>query len=91
MSAAEPPAGVRRYALPDGSAAVTFEAALCRHAAECVRGLPQVFDTAARPWIQPGNAPADAVERVVARCPTTALKFVREGAARPDGRGPVGE
>lgn len=81
MSAAEPPAGVRRYALPDGSAAVTFEAALCRHAAECVRGLPTVFDTAARPWIQPGNAPADDVERVVARCPTTALKFVREDDA----------
>jgi uncharacterized Fe-S cluster protein YjdI len=89
VSTPEPPVGVRRYALPDGSAAVTFEAALCRHAAECVRGLPEVFDTARRPWIQPGNAPADAVERTVARCPTTALKFVRADEAAGVDREPA--
>lgn len=74
----DPPPGVRRYAR-DG-AAVTYEVALCRHAAECVRGLPQVFDTTKRPWIQPQHASVDELERVVALCPTRALKLERDPA-----------
>jgi len=64
---------------------VTYDAALCIHAAECVRGLPQVFDTSERPWIQPANAPADEIAEVVMRCPTGALHFERKdgGAAEP--------
>ena len=30
---------------------VTYDATRCIHAAECVRGLPGVFDTGKRPWI----------------------------------------
>lgn len=57
---------------------VSFDAEVCRHAAECVRGLPTVFDTKARPWIQPDNAaPADVVE-VVGRCPSGALRIERD-------------
>jgi uncharacterized Fe-S cluster protein YjdI len=53
---------------------VTFDPARCRHAAECLRGLPGVFDRNRRPWILPdGDEPADVV-RVVARCPTGALR-----------------
>lgn len=72
-AAAEPP-GVRRYTRTDG-AAVTFEVAICRHAAECARGLPQVFDPAKRPWIQPEHASLEELETVIARCPSGALKF----------------
>lgn len=53
---------------------VTFDAQVCRHAAECVRGLPAVFDTKARPWINPDGASAAAVEAQVARCPSGALQ-----------------
>ncbi|MFA4929251.1 MAG: (4Fe-4S)-binding protein [Patulibacter sp.] len=74
----DPPA-IRRYARADG-AAVTFEAALCEHAGECVRGLPDVFDTAKRPWIQPEHASLDALETVIGRCPSLALKFERSAA-----------
>lgn len=56
---------------------VTFDGALCEHAAECVRGMPEVFDTSARPWINPGvattQAQADQVREVVGRCPSGAL------------------
>jgi CDGSH-type Zn-finger protein/uncharacterized Fe-S cluster protein YjdI len=55
---------------------VRFNAARCIHAAECVHGLPGVFDTQARPWIQPGKATADEVVAVVARCPTGALQAI---------------
>jgi uncharacterized Fe-S cluster protein YjdI len=85
-TAGRPVAGVRRYAR-DG-AAVTYETALCRHAAECIRGLPEVFDTARRPWIQPANASIDDLDRVIARCPTRALKLERDPAIRaPAARG----
>ena len=56
---------------------VTFEASRCIHAAQCVSRLPTVFDTARRPWIDPNGATAEAIEAVVRRCPTGALKSER--------------
>jgi uncharacterized Fe-S cluster protein YjdI/CDGSH-type Zn-finger protein len=53
---------------------VTFDPNLCRHAEECVRGLPAVFDPTARRWIRPERAPAAEVRAVVARCPSGALR-----------------
>ena len=55
---------------------VSFDASRCLHAAECVRGLPEVFDTSQRPWIQP-DASDDAarVAEVVRRCPSGALRY----------------
>lgn len=54
---------------------VTFDPARCLHAAECVRGLPAVFDTERRPWISPDGADPDAVAQVVRRCPSGALHY----------------
>ena len=70
---------VKVYKAP--GVAVQFNAARCIHAAECVHGLPGVFDPKARPWIQPAKASADEVLAVVARCPTGALQ-----ATHDDGR-----
>jgi len=54
---------------------VSFDNEVCEHAAECVRGLPSVFDTNQRPWIQPDNAPAAEVIAQVGRCPSGALQI----------------
>ncbi len=54
---------------------VSFDPAVCAHAAECVRGLPAVFDTQRRPWIDPDGAEPAAVQEVVARCPSGALRM----------------
>ena len=56
---------------------VSFDSALCQHAAECVHGAPEVFDTSARPWITPDGAPAEKVAEVVGRCPSGALRWSR--------------
>jgi uncharacterized Fe-S cluster protein YjdI len=72
-----------RKAYRTGEIEVSYDPDLCVHAAECVRGLPQVFDPQARPWIRPERAAAGDVERVVARCPTGALRFQRLDAAPP--------
>jgi uncharacterized Fe-S cluster protein YjdI len=58
---------------------VSFDPDVCIHAAECVKGLPAVFDTGRRPWIQPDNAPAGEVVAQVGRCPSGALRIERRG------------
>jgi uncharacterized Fe-S cluster protein YjdI len=66
---------------------VSFDTARCRHAAECVRGLPSVFDTKRKPWILPDGASAESVIDVVSRCPTGALRAHPKGdatAEQPD-------
>ncbi|MBU3063898.1 (4Fe-4S)-binding protein [Nocardia sp. NEAU-G5] len=67
------PGPIREYRT-DGIT-VTWEAARCRHATECVRGLPAVFDPAQRPWIRPDNSNADALAEVIDRCPSFALGY----------------
>lgn len=53
---------------------VSFDPEVCTHAAECVRGAPEVFDVNARPWISPDAAAADRIVEVVGRCPSGALR-----------------
>ncbi|MGW0336109.1 (4Fe-4S)-binding protein [Streptomyces sp. NPDC003011] len=74
----------RAYQAPEIT--VTFEARRCLHAAECVVGLPEVFDLDRRPWILPEGAPAGRLAEVVRRCPSGALRYeLAEGEAeRPD-------
>lgn len=57
---------------------VTWDKKRCIHAAECIRGLPAVFDTSERPWVQPEEAPNEDVAAVIHRCPTGALHYRRE-------------
>lgn len=56
---------------------VSFDGAICEHAAECVRGMPTVFDTAKRPWINPEAANteelAEHLREVIRLCPSGAL------------------
>lgn len=58
---------------------VSFDPEVCTHAANCVKGLPAVFDTSRRPWIVPDNAPAEEVVAQVGRCPSGALRIERGG------------
>ncbi|MGW6535328.1 (4Fe-4S)-binding protein [Streptomyces sp. NPDC055051] len=79
---------------------VTFEPRRCLHAAECVHGLPEVFDLSRRPWVLPDAAASERVAEVVRRCPSGALRYhpPADGGAeeRPEvpttvRRGPAGQ
>jgi uncharacterized Fe-S cluster protein YjdI/CDGSH-type Zn-finger protein len=76
---------VMEKAYPSEAITIFYNARLCVHAAECVRGLPQVFDTSKKPWIEPNNANADAIAEVIHRCPSGALRYERldGGASEP--------
>ncbi len=69
--------GPTRKAYVGEHSIVSFDSVVCEHAAECVRGAPTVFDTAARPWINPDGAAAETIEEVVGRCPSGALRYSR--------------
>ncbi len=65
----------RKQRYPGKDVTVTYDPDVCTHAAECVRGLPAVFDTSRRRWIDPDAAEAAIVIEVVGRCPTGALQI----------------
>ncbi len=56
---------------------VDWEPKLCIHVRHCVRGLPQVFDPDARPWVAVDAAAAARIAETVLTCPTGALHFRR--------------
>lgn len=69
------PAKIREY--PASGLTVTYDVRRCIRAHECVHGLPSVFDTSRRVWIDATQASPDAIAAVVTHCPTGALHFQR--------------
>lgn len=60
-----------------GEIVVSWEPEYCIHVANCLQGLPQVFDVRERPWITIDAASAEEIADVVMSCPTGALHFRR--------------
>lgn len=58
---------------------VSFAPDVCIHAAECVKGLPNVFDTSKKPWINVEAENPDKIIEVINRCPSGALKYELNG------------
>jgi uncharacterized Fe-S cluster protein YjdI len=54
---------------------VYWDATRCIHVADCLRALPEVFDTRRRPWIDVNGASAEEVAEAVLLCPTGALRY----------------
>ena len=75
----------KRHVFESQAITVSWSKRRCIHVAECVRGLPAVFEPGSVPWIEPAKAAADLVAEVVRRCPTGALHYERHdgGAVEP--------
>jgi CDGSH-type Zn-finger protein/uncharacterized Fe-S cluster protein YjdI len=73
----------KRHVFASPAITVTWIRQRCIHVAECVRGLPAVFEPGRVPWVEPAQAAADRVAEIVCRCPTGALHYERHdgGAA----------
>jgi uncharacterized Fe-S cluster protein YjdI/CDGSH-type Zn-finger protein len=56
---------------------VTFDLDRCIHVADCILGLPRVFDLDRQPWIDPDAADPATVAEVIERCPSGALLYRR--------------
>ena len=73
---------IRSYASDELT--VDYDASRCIHAAECVHGLPAVFDPKRRPWIAAEQASRDELAAVIERCPTGALKYTPRDGGPPE-------
>lgn len=67
------------YKYAGRKATVRWDRQRCIHAAQCVHGLPTVFDQHRRPWIDPDRAELDALAEVISKCPSGALLLEIEG------------
>ena len=54
---------------------VRWEPEKCQHARECVKGLPNVFDSSKKPWIDIDSATSEEIMKVIDRCPSGALSY----------------
>ena len=59
---------------------VSFDMSRCIHARNCFLKLPEVFDPARRPWVEPDAAPAEEIAAMIRTCPSGALTFKRTDA-----------
>jgi uncharacterized Fe-S cluster protein YjdI len=57
----------------NGETTVVWDEPKCIHSANCIRGLPKVFNPARRPWINLEGTPTAAIIETVGRCPSGAL------------------
>ena len=54
---------------------VTYAPEVCIHAAECVNGLPNVFNPKAKPWVNIAGADPSEIIDVINKCPSGALEY----------------
>lgn len=63
---------------------VSYDLKRCIHAANCVSGLPDVFDPDKKPWITPDQASPNKVADVIETCPTGALHYEIKSSDRTE-------
>lgn len=59
----------------NGEVTIVWKPSLCSHSGNCVRGLPGVFNSRAKPWINAEGATSEAIINQVNKCPSGALSF----------------
>lgn len=79
---------VLRY--PGKQTTVNYDLKRCIHAAECVKGLPSVFDPDKKPWVDPDQASPEQVRETVASCPTGALHVAEATPEQPPATPEIG-
>jgi len=67
--------GKKEYS--NGEVTIVWNPNLCIHSKNCIHGLPSVFDTEKRPWIDPRGASSEEILAQVANCPSGALTAYR--------------
>lgn len=59
----------------NGTITIVWKPGVCIHSGICVRGLPQVFNTSLKPWINMQQATTEQLIAQVNQCPSGALSF----------------
>ena len=59
-----------------GDTTVVWKPELCAHSTVCWKGLAEVFNPKAHPWINMGGADEARIREQVSSCPSGALSYV---------------
>ena len=59
----------------NGEVTIVWKNGLCIHSGNCVRGLREVFDVRANPWINANASTTEKIIEQVKKCPSGALSF----------------
>ena len=62
---------------------VFWKSDLCIHSANCLIGLPNVFDNSKRPWINIEGASSKDIIKTVNTCPSRALIYMKNPRYKP--------
>lgn len=68
----------------NGEVTIVWKPNLCSHSGNCVKGLPKVFNTKARPWIDAEGASTQAIIDQVNNCPSGALSTYWNKNEKPE-------
>ena len=74
----------KKFSYKSDSIEITYDSKLCIHAAECTKGLPEVFDIKKKPWVNPDGAENDKIAKVIHKCPSGALQYIRNDGGRDE-------
>lgn len=61
---------------------IYWDSSRCIHTGNCLRALPDVFDTSQRPWVQPEGHSGAALVEAIEQCPTGALKYAWKSGSK---------
>jgi uncharacterized Fe-S cluster protein YjdI len=73
----------------NGEVTIVWQPKMCIHSAKCWRGenaLPEVFNPAEKPWINPNGASTGRIIEQVKACPSGALSFYMNNAVEKSKR-----
>jgi uncharacterized Fe-S cluster protein YjdI len=62
---------------------VVWQPDICIHSKNCIHGLPGVFNFNRRPWIDPNEAPDQAIKNQIDNCPSGALSYYLQSEGKP--------
>jgi uncharacterized Fe-S cluster protein YjdI len=66
---------VKEYS--NGEITVFWKAELCIHSANCLIGLPEVFNTKKKPWVNVHASNSKEIMKIVDTCPSRALTYLK--------------
>ena len=61
----------------NGEITVYWKADLCIHSANCLMGMPRVFNNKRKPWINVTGADSKKIMKTVDSCPSRALTYLK--------------
>lgn len=75
----------------NGEITVVWQPGKCIHSTRCFKGLPEVFDPKARPWVDMQGAASEKIMEQVKNCPSGALSYYDNEKGAPEEPAAEGE